>query len=195
MKHLSQQMERALLERCPNTLLSRRAADNCKSQVQPINVTDLTLPKRGLRPISTLTSPASRAASSPSMYTSLAEMIPIPGSPMVESIDTPRTPMRNRLVEKAARAYLLHSESFDKRNQHSSRWTQTFSRFLPRFSALTSMALNPLNVFNSAFQVFRFYVTGARALQPQIKSTVSRPVSRSISMPVRLPYSRDLSFL
>jgi len=114
--------------------------------------------------------------------------------------------MRNRLVEKAARAYLLPSDSFNKSRlnnspgqYHSSSstsssgaapWTQSFSRFLPRLSVLT-MALNPFHAFNSAFQVFRFYVTGARALHP----VVSRSMSRSFSMPLqRMSYAHaDLS--
>lgn len=229
------QMERALLERCPNTLLRRRAAEAVKvggsrkklqlflerfscgctlffysgrvkligevwfcafqSQVQPrITVAELALtPKRGLRPIATaVATPISTRIPVP-CYTSLAEIIPTPGSPMVERIVSPRTPMRNRLVEKAARAYLLPSDSFNKRRSESAPWTQSFSRFLPRLSVLT-MALNPFNAFSSAFQVFRCYVTGARALQPQLSNSVSRSVSRSISMPIqRTSYSYDLS--
>ncbi|KAG0625488.1 hypothetical protein M758_2G059400 [Ceratodon purpureus] len=209
------QMERALLERCPNTLLRRRAAEALKSQAQPrITVSDLALaPQRGLRPIATsMTTPmptsmtssmtTSMATSMPKSiptpavlpsYTSLAEIIPMPGSPMVERVTSPRTPMRNRLVEKAARAYLLPSDSFNKRNSQSKPWTQSFSRFLPRLSVFT-MALNPFNAFSSAFNVFRIYLTGARAIQPQLGNSVSRSVSRSVSMPVqRTCYTHDLS--
>ncbi|XP_024394195.1 uncharacterized protein [Physcomitrium patens] len=191
-------MERALLERCPNNLLRRRAAENYK--VQPKNVSELALVNFGRRPISTSAAHISRAAYCPPTYTSLAEIIPTPGSSMVERIDSPRTPMRNRLVEKAARAYLLHTDSLDKRHRESTPWTQSFSRFLPRLSTLTSvatsLALNPFNVFNSAFQVFRFYVTGVRALQPQLSASVSRSVCRSASTHVRrTSYARELKML
>ena len=146
-----------------------------------MNVSDLALPKRGLRPIAT--SPTARKTNP--TYTSLAEIIPTPGSPMVESFEPPRTPMRNCLVEKAARAYLLQGDSSRERvTESTSPWTGSFSRFLPRLSVFT-LALNPFNTFNSAFQVFRFYLTGAKALQPHISATVSRSVSRSISMPIQ----------
>lgn len=149
-----------------------------------MNVTDLSLPKRGLRPIATSPTAAAAKRFACPTYTSLAEIIPTPGSPMVENLEAPRTPMRNCLVEKAARAYLLQADSSPKRNAENTPWTQSFSRYLPRLSVLT-MALNPFNAFNSAFQVFRFYITGAKALQPQIRATVSRSVSRSISMPIQ----------
>ncbi|XP_024392987.1 uncharacterized protein [Physcomitrium patens] len=191
-------MECALTERSRNTVLRKRAAESLKSQVQPLKMSDLALPKRGLRPISTSTAPVTSSkvarAAYPS-YTSLTEIIPSSGSVADESGDTPRTPMRNRLVEKAARAYLLHSDAFDRRNPESTPWKQSISRFLPRMSVF-NMALNPLNIFNSAFQVFRFYITGARALQPQIRATISRSVSRSMSMPIkRMSYAHDLSIL
>lgn len=188
-----------MLERCSNTLLRRRVSDGFK-------FTELTLPNRGLRTIATsAAAPAApaivaAAAVAQPRYTSLAEIIPAEGgASVVESVGIPRTPMRNRLVEKAARAYLLPSDSFNKSrlnnitthipHQHQNLpWTQSFSRFLPRLSVLT-MAFNPFNAFNSAFQVFRLYVTGARALQTQ--QLVSRSVSRSFSMP--LQRSHDIS--
>lgn len=204
-------MERALLERCPNTLLRRRVSEGFK-------VSDLALPNRGLRPITTIASPtsttptptttsrtpgASVVAAAAPRYTSLAEIIPSECASPVESVSSPRTPMRNQLVEKAARAYLRPSDSFNKsRLNHPGGhlsssgscalpWTQSFSRFLPRLSVITT-ALNPFHAFNSAFQVFRFYVTGALAIQPAV---ATRTVSRSFSMPIqRMSYNHaDLS--
>ena len=85
-----------------------------------------------------------------STYTNLAKIIPIPGFPMVESFEPPRTPMHNCSVEKATRAYFLQC------HRSTTPWSGSFSRFLSRLSVFT-LALNPFNTFNSASQVFRFY--------------------------------------
>lgn len=149
-------------------------------QAKPLS--SLGLPKRALRPINTSPTPYARATES--AYTSLAVIIPSPSSPFTESVEMPRTPMRNCLVEKAARAYLQPSDSFNRRSaRNSTPWTSRLSRFLPNLSVFT-MALNPFSMFSSAFNVFRFYLTGARALAPCLS------VSRSMSMPVqRIAYA------
>ncbi|KAL3702204.1 hypothetical protein R1sor_020226 [Riccia sorocarpa] len=104
-------------------------------------------------------------------YTSLSDLtVTVPTASFMRSdsfgttatTNSPRTPLRDALVEKAVRAYLQPSESFQARNRRS-RWgvclfsNDFFSNFFAKFA---SSIPNPLKFFCSSLKWIGLYFTG-----------------------------------
>lgn len=120
-------------------------------------------------------------------YTSLSELvIAIPNSSFCrsESFGTssplpqqPRTPMKDALVEKAVRAYLQPSESFNTRRM-SSGWGMclVIHEFLPSFMTRFSFAIpNPIQFFCCAIHAFTMYMTKESMPLPLYLSPTTSP--------------------